>query len=42
MQGSINHPKLSPEQQAIRAKCFHSSGTIVEFMKEEVEQSIPD
>jgi hypothetical protein len=21
MQGSINHPKLPPEQQAIRAKC---------------------
>jgi amino acid adenylation domain-containing protein len=29
------------EQQAIRAKCFHPSGTFVEFKEEEVEQSIP-
>ena len=28
-------------QQAIRAKCFHPSGSFVEFKKEEVEQSIP-
>jgi non-ribosomal peptide synthetase component F len=33
---------LPPEQQAIRAKCFHPTGTFVEFKKEEVEQSIPD
>jgi non-ribosomal peptide synthetase component F len=33
---------LPPEQQAIRAKCFHPSGTFVEFKKEEIEQSIPD
>ena len=33
---------LPPEQQAIRAKCFHPSGTFVEFAKEEVEQSIPE
>jgi non-ribosomal peptide synthetase component F/acyl carrier protein len=33
---------LPPEQQAIRAKCFHPTGTFVEFPKEEVEQSIPD
>ena len=33
---------LPPEQQAIRAKCFHPTGTFVEFAKEEVEQSIPD
>ena len=31
---------LPPEQQAIRDKCFHPSGTFVEFKKEEVEQSI--
>jgi acyl-coenzyme A synthetase/AMP-(fatty) acid ligase/acyl carrier protein len=30
-----------PEQQAIRAKCFHPTGTFAEFPKEEVEQSIP-
>ena len=33
---------LPPEQQAIRAKCFHPSGTFVEFPKEEIEQSIPE
>ena len=33
---------LPPEQEAIRARCFHPSGTFVEFKKEEVEQSIPE
>ena len=33
---------LPPEQEAIRAKCFHPSGTFVEFKKEEIEQSIPE
>src|SRR3990172_2009112 len=28
-------------QEAIRAKCFHPSGSFVEFNEEEVEQSIP-
>src|SRR6267142_1601505 len=32
---------LPLEQQAIRAKCCHPSGTFIEFSKEEVEQSIP-
>jgi amino acid adenylation domain-containing protein len=32
---------LSPQQQAIRDKCFHSSGTFIEFPKHVVEQSIP-
>ena len=32
---------LNPEQQAIRAKCFHHSGEFVEFPMEDVEQSIP-
>jgi non-ribosomal peptide synthetase component F len=36
---SANPP---PEQQAIRAKCFHPTGTFVEFKKEEIEQSIPE
>ena len=31
-----------PEQQAIRDKCLHPTGTFVEFRKEEVELSIPD
>ena len=35
-------PKVPPEQQAIRYKCFHSSGTFVEFPVEEINQSIPD
>ena len=30
------------EQEAIRAKCFHPTGTFVEFKKEEIEQSIPE
>ena len=34
--------KLPPEQEAILAKCFHPTGTFVEFTKEEVEQSIPE
>jgi amino acid adenylation domain-containing protein len=34
--------KLPPEQEAIRAKCFHPSGTFVEFPREEIEQSIPE
>jgi amino acid adenylation domain-containing protein len=32
---------LPPEQEAIRAKCFHPTGTFVEFPREEIEQSIP-
>jgi amino acid adenylation domain-containing protein len=31
-----------PEQQAIRAKCFHPSGEFVEFPKEDVDKSIPE
>src|SRR5262245_26962209 len=34
--------RLPPEQQAIRDKCFHPSGTFVEFPKEEIEQSITE
>ena len=34
--------QLPPEQQAILDKCFHPSGTFVEFKKEEIEQSIPE
>ena len=30
-----------PEQQAIRAKCFHPTGTFTEFKIEAVERSIP-
>jgi amino acid adenylation domain-containing protein len=34
--------KLPPEQEAIRAKCFHPSGSFIEFKNEEIEQSIPE
>src|SRR5262245_19789529 len=34
--------KFPPEQQAIRDKCFHASGTLVEFAEEEIELSIPE
>ena len=41
MNDSLNHRfKLPPEQQAIRDKCFHPSGTFVEFPLEDVETSI--
>ena len=33
---------LPPEQEAIRAKCFHPNGTFVEFKDEETEQFVPD
>ncbi len=33
---------LPPEQEAVRAKCLHPTGTFVEFAKEEIEQSIPE
>src|SRR5678816_105233 len=33
---------LPPEQQALRDRCFHPSGTFVEFEEEEIEQSISD
>ena len=32
---------LVAEQQVIRDKCFHPSGTFVEFPMEDVETSIP-
>src|SRR5215831_1346662 len=33
--------EVPPGQQAIRAKCFHPTGTFEQFPKEEIEQSIP-
>jgi amino acid adenylation domain-containing protein len=33
---------LPTEQEVIRAKCFHPSGTFIEFTEKEVEQSIPE
>ncbi len=34
--------EVPPEQQALRAKCFHPTGTFIGFEKEEVERSIPE
>jgi acyl carrier protein len=34
--------KLPPEQQAIRNRCRHPSGTFVEFPREDVAKSIPE
>jgi len=34
--------QIPSEQQAMRAKCFHPSGTFVEFPMEDVETSIPE
>jgi amino acid adenylation domain-containing protein len=34
-------PRLPPEQQAIRDKCFHPTGQFVEFPIDDVETSIP-
>jgi amino acid adenylation domain-containing protein len=34
--------QVPPAQRAIAAKCFHPTGTFVEFKKEEIEQSIPE
>lgn len=39
--GSLSS-NLPPEQEAIRAKCFHPTGTFVEFRKDDTEQSIPE
>ena len=33
---------LPPEQQALRARCFHPVEPFIEFRQEEIEQSIPD
>ena len=43
MNDPFSYPaQLPAEQQAIRAKCFHSSGTFVEFPIADVEASIPE
>jgi amino acid adenylation domain-containing protein len=42
MPSLIARSELPPEQEAIRAKCFHPSGTFVEFKKEQIERSIPE
>ncbi|HET9805236.1 MAG TPA: non-ribosomal peptide synthetase [Candidatus Acidoferrum sp.] len=33
---------LTPEQTALRAKCFHPTGTFIEFKPEEIDRSISD
>lgn len=34
--------KLSPEQQAIRDRCFHPTGEFTQIGPEEIEQSVPE
>jgi amino acid adenylation domain-containing protein len=42
MSDPLNHAfPLPPEQQAIRDRCFHPSGTFVKFKRAAIEQSIP-
>jgi hypothetical protein len=38
--GTLGITNPPPEQEAMRAKCFHPTGTFVEFKKEELEQSV--
>jgi amino acid adenylation domain-containing protein len=38
-ESALNVP---PDQRAIRAKCFHPTGTFVPFERGEIEQSIPE
>ena len=33
---------LPAEQRRIRDRCYHPTGTFIEFEKDEIEQSIPD
>jgi amino acid adenylation domain-containing protein len=42
MKDSTGTYTLPTEQEIIRAKCVHPTGTFIEFKKEEIEQSIPD
>ena len=39
---TANQTRLPPEQEAIRAKCFHPTGKFEDFPREEIEQSIPE
>jgi amino acid adenylation domain-containing protein len=34
--------EIPPEQRMVRDKCFHPTGTFVEFPKDDVEKSIPE
>ncbi|HSK28429.1 MAG TPA: non-ribosomal peptide synthetase [Candidatus Limnocylindria bacterium] len=38
----LSGPMAERSDEPIRAKCFHPSGTFVEFSKDEIEQSIPE
>lgn len=41
MSGAEYLSKLPPQQEAIRARSLHPTSSLVEFTKEEAEQSIP-
>ena len=38
----MSSTNLPPQQLSILNRCFHPSGTFIEFKQEEIEQSIPD
>ena len=42
MNSVVTDPRLPLDQKRILAKCFHPTGTFVEFKKQEIEQSIPE
>jgi non-ribosomal peptide synthetase component F len=42
MEYSSSATGLTPGQTALRAKCFHPTGTFIEFKPEEIDQSISD
>ena len=42
MKHSSSATGLTPGQTALRAKCFHPTGTFIEFKPEEIDQSISD
>ena len=42
MEHSSSATGLTPGQTALRAKCFHPTGTFIEFKPEEIDQSIAD
>jgi hypothetical protein len=42
MEHSSSATGLTPGQTALRAKCFHPTGTFIEFKPEEIDQSISD
>ncbi len=38
----VHLPDLPPQQEAIRAKCFHPTGVFVEFTEDDLERPVSD